>query len=321
MTRCIYKISIIMLLNVMFGALFASNTYAEVNASKVVGSLVQMMDANCKRKYSESSIRKTIYSFPEYRRKLMRVNLEVRKTAECQCMPEKLRNLSDERLSQLQEKDFKKSLHQMLGTMTMNCLAAGYRKQWVPLCHAIMLPETDDQKKITEACQCMNKEVQNINNDDLMLLADNAKKYTNAISGEAGEKNRKVDIEKTLEACAAKAGIEEDSDYKKKFKMAREDDNRIILAKIRMKSISLALDRYRLDNYKYPGQQQGLAVLTVKSSKKNSSPYIQKLGKDPWGNAYIYRVQDNGNSFELLSYGRDKKPEGSGSDEDIYHNR
>jgi len=319
-TRCICKISHILLLSAVFWTIYASNAHAQENARKIVGSVTHMMEANCKSKYSETSVQKTINSFPEYRRKLMQVNLEVRKTAECQCIPGKLRNLKDEQLIELEGKDIKKSLQQMLGTMAMDCTADSYRKQWIPLCHAIMLPETDNQQKISTACQCINREVQKISNDELMQFSDNA--YNKAANGATGGNNRKSEIEKSFEVCAKKAGIEENSDYKKKFKMAREDDSRIILAKIRMKSISLALDMYRLNNYKYPAQDLGLEVLTkIPSGKNNNRPYIQKLPKDPWGNAYIYRVLDNGNSFELLSYGRDKKPEGSGLDQDIYHNR
>jgi len=287
-----------------------------------VGGLVQLMDANCKRQYNETSIQNTINGFPEHRRKLMQVNLDVRITAECQCMPEKLRNLDDKQFVELEGKDLKKSLYQMIGETAESCLAEGYRKQWIPLCHAIMLPETDNQQKISEACQCINGEIQKISNVELMQFSNNALKFNKLAENErAVNKRRKNEIEKSFEACAEKAGIEENSEYKKRFKMARAEESRVTLAKVHMKTIAIALDRYRLDNYKYPGQKQGLAVLTIKLPNKKNSPYIQKLNKDPWGNAYVYRVLETGNNFELLSYGRDKKPEGSGSDQDLYHNR
>ena len=39
---------------------------------------------------------------------------------------------------------------------------------------------------------------------------------------------------------------------------------------------------------------------------------------DPWGSAYQYRTPgQNGKDFELLSYGKDRAPGGTGVDADI----
>jgi general secretion pathway protein G len=73
-----------------------------------------------------------------------------------------------------------------------------------------------------------------------------------------------------------------------------------------MDILSLALDNYRLDVGEYPA---ALEELMQSASPKWKGPYLQKgkLPKDPWGNDYVYQVQDGGSRFDLHSTGDGKK--------------
>jgi general secretion pathway protein G len=82
------------------------------------------------------------------------------------------------------------------------------------------------------------------------------------------------------------------------------------VARAQIESIEKALDHYRLDNRRYPTNEEGLAAI---------GPYLKKaLPNDPWGRPYVYRVpgQKSG-EFEVFSYGRDGKAGGTGEDADI----
>ena len=88
-----------------------------------------------------------------------------------------------------------------------------------------------------------------------------------------------------------------------------------------MKSIAGALDQYRLDTGRYPSNELGLNALTKKPPEESkwSGPYLMKdVPNDPWDKPYIYRIPgENGRDYDLLSYGLDGKPGGSGEDADI----
>ena len=88
-----------------------------------------------------------------------------------------------------------------------------------------------------------------------------------------------------------------------------------------MKSLAGALDQYRLDTGRYPSNKLGLNSLTKKPPEESkwSGPYLMKdVPNDPWDKPYIYRIPgENGHDYDLLSYGLDGKPGGSGEDTDI----
>ncbi|BCL76041.1 type II secretion system protein GspG [Jeongeupia sp. HS-3] len=89
-----------------------------------------------------------------------------------------------------------------------------------------------------------------------------------------------------------------------------------------MKSLSDALNNYRLDLGNYPTTEQGLAVLNAKPADTGNrwqGPYLMKdVPNDPWDRPYVYRRPgENGKDFDLLTFGADGKPGGSGEDTDI----
>lgn len=93
-----------------------------------------------------------------------------------------------------------------------------------------------------------------------------------------------------------------------------------------LNNFSLALKMYQMDNGTYPTQRQGLEAL-VQPSGVDPQPrrfppdgYLERraLPPDPWGNAYVYLIPGTGGeTYEVLSYGRDGRPGGDGEDADI----
>jgi general secretion pathway protein G len=97
----------------------------------------------------------------------------------------------------------------------------------------------------------------------------------------------------------------------------------IQVARAQIESLEKALDQYRLDMRRYPSAEEGLEALVTKPQSADAwqGPYLKKaVPADPWGRAYVYRVPGEKSEFQLLSYGRDGKPGGSGEDADIGFN-
>ena len=105
--------------------------------------------------------------------------------------------------------------------------------------------------------------------------------------------------------------------------MGRTDDARIIAAKQDIATLMQALKLYRLDNQRYPTNEQGLQALISKPSGGPMPPnwkaggYLDRLNKDPWVNPYEYRSPGSHGEVDLYSYGADGKPGGTGNDADI----
>lgn len=81
-----------------------------------------------------------------------------------------------------------------------------------------------------------------------------------------------------------------------------------------------AVDNFRLDMGRFPTTEEGLAALTVRPADGDrwNGPYLAKdVVPDPWGHPYLYRAPGTKSEFEILSYGRDGQPGGSGPDADL----
>ena len=92
------------------------------------------------------------------------------------------------------------------------------------------------------------------------------------------------------------------------------------VARAQIDALEKALDQYRLDTGHYPSAEQGLKALVDRpaSEPKWAGPYLRKdVPLDPWGKAYIYKIPGEKSDFELISYGRDGQPGGSGENADI----
>ena len=96
-------------------------------------------------------------------------------------------------------------------------------------------------------------------------------------------------------------------------------------ARAQIELFGLALEAYRLDNDYYPSSVQGLEALHTKPTGEPEArnwrgPYLKKtVPLDPWGRPYVYKSPGDVNpqGYDLLSYGRDGQPGGSGEDADI----
>ena len=94
----------------------------------------------------------------------------------------------------------------------------------------------------------------------------------------------------------------------------------IQVARAQIDALEKALDQYRLDTRRYPTSDQGLKVLLERpvNEPQWNGPYLRKaLPADPWGRPYVYKAPGTKGEFDLVSYGRDGQPGGSGEDADI----
>jgi len=105
--------------------------------------------------------------------------------------------------------------------------------------------------------------------------------------------------------------------------MGRTDDARITAARQDIATLMQALKLYKLDNQRYPTTEQGLQALVAKPTSGpaangwKTGGYIDKLPKDPWGNAYQYLSPGVHGEVDVFSYGADGQPGGTGPDGDI----
>ncbi len=101
------------------------------------------------------------------------------------------------------------------------------------------------------------------------------------------------------------------------------DKARVTKAKQDIRAIESALKLYKLDNFQYPTQEQGLQALVEKPTTppepRNYKPggYLDRLPKDPWGRDYQYLNPGENGEIDIYSLGADGQPGGEGLDADI----
>jgi len=92
------------------------------------------------------------------------------------------------------------------------------------------------------------------------------------------------------------------------------------VAKAQIDALEKALDQYRLDTGSYPNSELGLKALVERpaSEPKWAGPYLRKaVPLDPWGKPYLYKIPGEAGDFDLVSFGKDGQPGGSGEAADI----
>jgi general secretion pathway protein G len=88
-------------------------------------------------------------------------------------------------------------------------------------------------------------------------------------------------------------------------------------------TLEQALDMYRLDNLRFPSNEQGLAALVKKPTQEplprswRSDGYVRRLPEDPWGTPYQYRMPGEHGRVDVYSLGADGVPGGEGQDADL----
>jgi general secretion pathway protein G len=91
-------------------------------------------------------------------------------------------------------------------------------------------------------------------------------------------------------------------------------------AAIQIADIDKALDLFKLDVGRYPSNAEGLQALVAAPPTANgwNGPYLKGgLPSDPWGNPYHYANPGPNGSVQILSYGADNAPGGTGENADI----
>lgn len=79
--------------------------------------------------------------------------------------------------------------------------------------------------------------------------------------------------------------------------------------------LAAALDAYRLDNGRYPTEEQGLDALWTEpqlppSPRSWAGPYLRRPPPlDPWDNPYLYTLEEDGR-FRLMTLGADGREGG-----------
>lgn len=88
-------------------------------------------------------------------------------------------------------------------------------------------------------------------------------------------------------------------------------------------NIAASLELFYIDHGRYPNEAEGLAALIAPPEGNNPAswrgPYFKEEQGliDPWGRDYLYEVNENGEAFWIISFGRDGAEGGEGDDTDI----
>ena len=103
--------------------------------------------------------------------------------------------------------------------------------------------------------------------------------------------------------------------------MSRPDEARVVAARQDIASLLQALKLYRLDNGRYPTNEQGLQALVTRPTADpqpgNWKTYLDRLPKDPWGKPYQFLNPGVHGEIDVFSYGADGKAGGEGNDADV----
>ena len=106
----------------------------------------------------------------------------------------------------------------------------------------------------------------------------------------------------------------------------RPGEARVAAAKAQIRIFKTALELYRMEQGMVPTQQQGLRALCHKPEVPPFPPRYPEEGYlssrevplDPWGHEYVYMAPArDGSAYEILTYGADGQPGGTGEDADI----
>jgi general secretion pathway protein G len=104
--------------------------------------------------------------------------------------------------------------------------------------------------------------------------------------------------------------------------LGRVDEARVTKARSDIQALESLLTVYKLDNFTYPTEEQGLKALVEKPADPNlhnwrTGGYMKRLNKDPWGGDYQYANPGQHGDIDILSLGADKQPGGEDANADI----
>lgn len=98
-----------------------------------------------------------------------------------------------------------------------------------------------------------------------------------------------------------------------------QDKALITKANADIRTLSQAVDLYRMDTLRYPSTEDGLEVLLTapKAASYRTEGYIRSMPLDPWGNPYYYLYPGEKGTFDVFSLGADGRRGGEGLNADI----
>ena len=105
--------------------------------------------------------------------------------------------------------------------------------------------------------------------------------------------------------------------------LGRAAESKVAAAKVDIATIMQSLKLYKLDNQRYPTTEQGLQALVQKPTSGPAANgwkeggYLEKLPRDPWGHPYHYLNPGLKSDVDVVTYGADGQPGGTGADADI----
>ena len=103
----------------------------------------------------------------------------------------------------------------------------------------------------------------------------------------------------------------------------RPDQARVARVQSDIAVLENAIKLYRLDNFRYPTTEQGLAALVERPTRDPvpenwaANGYIERLPSDPWGGDYQYLSPGVHGEVDIFSYGADGVSGGEGADADV----
>ncbi|MEO8308202.1 MAG: type II secretion system major pseudopilin GspG [Pseudomonadota bacterium] len=102
----------------------------------------------------------------------------------------------------------------------------------------------------------------------------------------------------------------------------RTDDARIAKARQDIQAMETALTLFKLDNFRYPTNEQGLRSLVEKPADPEirnwkEGGYVKRLSKDPWGRDYLYESPGTHGEVDIYTLGADGQAGGEKANADI----
>lgn len=91
------------------------------------------------------------------------------------------------------------------------------------------------------------------------------------------------------------------------------------LAKTGIGVVVAQLEKYKIEQDRWPSNDQGLAVLTDGQATPQDSYYLSPSQlRDPWSRAFLFVAPGpGGHPYEVISYGADGQPGGESENADI----
>ena len=103
--------------------------------------------------------------------------------------------------------------------------------------------------------------------------------------------------------------------------LSRVDEARVTRARADIQTIEAALDIFRLDNFRYPTNEEGLRALVERPNNPDirwpQGGYMRRMPVDPWNRPYLYENPGRRGELDIYTLGRDGEEGGEGQDRDI----